>query len=363
MSFNLLITVIIVISFVLMYMYSSSLIEKQVETFENLPVENKIELTSAIRKDNDLESQLENISSQITKREEHYKAIERQYMKDGNDLIKETEALQNLTNNPPADQINEAVENQPKPIEQLPSAPKTATVDMSDYIHKSDIPDMSKYIKKSVLKKYVKRSNVPDMNKYILRSQVPTPPDMNKYILRSQVPKCPKQPDMKQYIRKTEIPAPRRCPDLDKFVLKTSVPPCHKPVCPKPVCPKPNCVKCEGAPVISEEEIIENIMEEKAEKLADKAANVKKDKKEGKNKSKKELSESQVVQTINLPKKFFKQASDIKQKQIENDKNLEKNEKKEQIQKMIDQYKPKVEEKKCTFFRRIIKNADVYGAY
>ena len=30
---------------------------------------------------------------------------------------------------------------------------------------------------------------------------------------------------------------------------------------------------------------------------------------------------------------------------------------------MIDQYKPKVEEKKCTFFRRIIKNADVYGAY
>ena len=113
------------------------------------------------------------------------------------------------------------------------------------------------------------------MNKYILKvkSQLL---NMNKYILRSQVPKCPKQPDMKQYIRKTEIPAPRRCPDMDKFVLKTSVPPCHKPVCPKPVCPKPNCVKCEGAPVISEEEIIENIMEEKAEKLADKAANIKK---------------------------------------------------------------------------------------
>ena len=358
MSLNLLITVIIVISLVLMYIYSSSLIKKQIETFENLPEENKIELSSAIRKETDLQSQIENISDQINRREEHYKAIERQYMKDGDAIIKKTEELQNLTNNPPADQINE-----PKAIEELPSPSKTATVDMTDYIHKSDIPDMSKYIKKSVLKKYVKRSNVPDMNKYILRSQVPTPPDMNKYILRSQVPKCPKQPDMKQYIRKTEIPAPRRCPDLDKFVLKTSVPPCHKPVCPKPVCPKPNCVKCEGAPVISEEEIIENIMEEKAEKLADKAANVKKDKKEGKNKSKKELSESQVVQTINLPKKFFKQASDIKQKQIENDKNLEKNEKKEQIQKMIDQYKPKVEEKKCTFFRRIIKNADVYGAY
>ena len=43
MSFNLLITVIIiVISFVLMYIYSSSLIEKQVETFENLPLQIKL---------------------------------------------------------------------------------------------------------------------------------------------------------------------------------------------------------------------------------------------------------------------------------------------------------------------------------
>ena len=58
----------------------------------------------------------------------------------------------------------------------------------------------------------------------------------------------------------------------------------------KPVCPKPNCVKCEGAPVISEEEIIENIMEEKAEKLADRAANVKDKKKEKINQKKSYLN-------------------------------------------------------------------------
>ena len=52
MSLNLLITVIIVISLVLMYIYSNSLIKKQIETFENLPEENKIELSSAIRKRN-----------------------------------------------------------------------------------------------------------------------------------------------------------------------------------------------------------------------------------------------------------------------------------------------------------------------
>jgi len=356
MSLNLLITLIVVISVVLIYMYSNSLINKNVESFENLPQENKVELTSAIRKDNALESQIEDIANQITKREEHYKAIERQYMKDGESLMKKSEELQNITNNPPADQINAKNVSQETVTEKLPQIPKTATVDMTDYVHKSDIPDMSKYVKKSVLKKYVRIDNVPDMNKYILRSQVPTPPNMNKYILRSQVPKCPKPKDMTQYIRKTEIPAPIRCPDMTKFVLKTSVPPCHKPVCPEPVCPKPNCVQCEGSPVLSEDDKIENIMEEKPDK---------KQKIENKAKATKQKDDSvsQVVQTINLPKKFFKQARESKEKKQQKAIDKKGQEKKEQIQKMINQYKPNVEEKKCTFFRRIIKNADVYGAY
>jgi len=330
MSLNLLITVIIVISCVLIYIYSNHMIKVH-EEFENLPEANKVELSSAIRKDQGLESQIDAIANQITKREEHYKSIERQYMKDGDILMKKSVSPENISNEDTPDMIQgKLVGNiQDNKVEAVKP-------DLTDYVHKSDIPDMSKYVPRTILKKYVKKKNVPDLNKYILRSQVPPLPNLNKYILRNQVPKCPKQADLSHYIRKTEIPQPVRCPDLTKFVLKTSVPPCHKPVCPKPVCPKPNCMKCDAAPVLSEEPVI---------------------KKSPKKPVKTNIDTSQVVQTINLPKKFFQERAKSKKKEDKITKDSDK------IQKMIDQYKPKVEEKKCTFFRRIVKNADVYGAY
>lgn len=332
MSLNLLITVIIVISCVLIYIYSNHMIKVR-EEFENLPEANKEELSSAIRKDQGLESQIDEIAEQITKREEHYKSIERQYMKDGDILMKKSVSLENISSEDTPDMI------QGKLIGNIQDNKVEAVKpDLTDYVHKSDIPDMSKYVPRTILKKYVKKKNVPDLNKYILRSQVPPLPNLNKYILRNQVPKCPKQPDLSHYIKKTEIPQPVRCPDLTKFVLKTSVPPCHKPVCPKPVCPKPNCMKCDAAPVLSEEPVI---------------------KKSPKKPVKTDIDTSQVVQTINLPKKFFQERAKAKSKKKED--NIAKDSNK--IQKMIDQYKPKVEEKKCTFFRRIVKNADVYGAY
>ena len=335
MSLNLLITIIIVISSILIYVYSNHMINKR-ENFENLPQANKEELSSAIRKDKGLESQIDAIANQITKREEHYKSIERQYMKDGDMLMKKSVSIENIDNEDTPDMI------QGKLVESIQDNKVEAVKpDLTDYIHKSDIPDMSKYVPKSVLKKYVKKKNVPNLSKYILRTQVPSMPNLNKYILRSQVPECPTQPDMSHFIKKTEIPQPVRCPDLTKFVLKTSVPPCNKPVCPTPVCPKPNCMKCDAAPVLSEEPVVKKIIKKPVKKAID---------------------SSQIVQTINLPKKFFQETN--KAKKEETDKKVNKiSEDSDKIQKMIDQYKPKVEEKKCTFFRRIVKNADVYGAY
>jgi len=335
MSLNLLITVIIVISCILIYIYSNHMVNER-EEFENLPQANKEELSAAIRKDQGLESQIDAIANQITKREEHYKSIERQYMKDGDVLMKKSVSLENIGSEDTPDMI------QGKLVESIQDNKVEAVKpDLTDYVHKSDIPDMSKYVPKSVLKKYVKKKNVPDLGKYILRTQVPSMPNLNKYILRSQVPECPKQPDMSQFIKKTEIPQPVRCPDLTKFVLKTSVPPCNKPVCPKPVCPKPNCMKCDAAPVLEEEPVIKKTIKKPVKKAID---------------------SSQIVQTIKLPKKFFQETN--KAKKAETKKKVAKvSEDSDKIQKMIDQYKPKVEEKKCTFFRRIVKNADVYGAY
>ena len=343
MSLNLLITVIIVISCVLIYIYSDHLINRQ-ENFENLPLINNQQLSEAIRKDEGLESQIESIANQITKREEHYKSIERQYMKHGDLLMKKSESLENINNQDTTDMIQEKLASNIQDTKVEPI--NTSTQDLSDYVHKNDVPDMDKYVPKSLLKKYVKKSNVPDINKYILRTAVPSQPHMNKYILRSQVPECPRLPNLSQYIKKTELPQPTNCPDLTKFVLKTSVPPCHKPVCPKPVCPTPNCIKCNSAPVLSEEPVI------------NKPNNKPNNKPINTNNS----SASQIVQTINLPKKFFKETNKARKAEVQ-DKVDKINKDKDKIQKMIDQYKPKVEEKKCTFFRRIVKNADVYGAY
>ena len=75
--------------------------------------------------------------------------------------------------------MKEQVGDNANNTESLPDA-KTALVDMADYIHKSNIPDMSSLIPKSVLKGYVRKDKLPDMKRYILRSQVPVPPNMRR---------------------------------------------------------------------------------------------------------------------------------------------------------------------------------------
>lgn len=358
MSSNLIIGLLIVVSITLMYCYSVNNSVK--EHYENLPSENKIDLTNAIRKDNStLANEIDSIANEIQKREEHYKALERNHMKNKEMILKESNDLnkENLSDDMKAVSNKVAIESA-NTTESLPEA-KTALVDMADYIHKSNIPDMSNLIPKSVLKDYIKKDKMPNLNKYILRSQVPVPPDMNKYILRSQVPKCPKIPDMAQFVRKTEIPQPVRCPDMTKFVLKTSVPPCHKPVCPKPVCPKPNCLPCNSKTVSSEK------ADEK--KAIEKQNNMKNNNAKSKNKKPKLVNDnSQIVQTVTLPKKFFPQAAKRKQESVKKSNEKKSPQVKQKLQMIKEEcakYKPKVQEKKCTLFKRIVKNVDVYGAY
>ena len=366
MSSNLIIGLLIVISITLMYCYSSknNLIK---EDFENLPMKNKIDLTNKIRNDNTtLSQEIDSIASEIQKREEHYKSLERKHLKNSELILKESNDLNkdNTSDDMKAVAqvtIKEQIVDNANNTESLPDA-KTALVDMADYIHKSNIPDMSSLIPKSVLKGYVRKDKLPDMKRYILRSQVPVPPNMNKYILRSQVPECPKMPDMTHYVRKTEIPQPVSCPDMTKFVLKTSVPPCHKPVCPKPVCPKPNCLPCNSKKVSAEK-----TDEKKQLEKTKKATKTKKAAKVTSEKPQVVKDNSQIVQTITLPKKFFPQAAKRKQQSAKKKQEVKTNPKIKQKLDLIKQecakYKPNVQEKKCTLFKRIVKNVDVYGAY
>jgi len=121
----------------------------------------------------------------------------------------------------------------PKPIIKKIIAPeKCNKVDLSNYRHISQIPD------------------IPDMSKYIEKTLIPTCPNMKDYIKRSEIPICPRLPNMNKYVLKSEVPK-YEFPDLNKYVLKSSVPhpfpKCEKiPKCPK--CPKCPNIKCPDVP-------------------------------------------------------------------------------------------------------------------
>ena len=202
---------------------------KSIEGFENLPDFTRESLGQKIRGKDDLESTIEIINKQIEERENL------------NTLAPDANNTENNENTE-----NKEVKKEKQVIDNEIYSDKNTnlvSVDLKDYIHKTQVPDMTNYVHKNRvpdMTQYIKRSQMPDMGRYILKTQIPSYPDMTKYILKNQVPKCPKMPDMNKYILKTEIPPPKLCPDMSKFVLKSSVPPIQKPVC-----PKPNCVKCD----------------------------------------------------------------------------------------------------------------------
>lgn len=91
----------------------------------------------------------------------------------------------------------------------------------------------------------------PDINKYILKSKIPPLPNMDEYILKTEIPIVEKDmteyihkseiPDMSKYILKDELP------DMSKYILKDDIDKYQKPPeCPKaPECPTfPECPTC-----------------------------------------------------------------------------------------------------------------------
>lgn len=88
------------------------------------------------------------------------------------------------------------IKNNPKLTpEKIPSEVKTKSeVDMSKYILRTELPDMSKY----VLKSSIKPPQTMDMSKYVLKSAIPscpTIPDPNKFILKTAIPSCMPLPE------------------------------------------------------------------------------------------------------------------------------------------------------------------------
>ena len=53
----------------------------------------------------------------------------------------------------------------------------------------------------------------------------------------------------------------------------------------------------------------------------------------------------------------------LKKKQVKMSENTKENDKSNKIKKEINNYKPKIGTNKCNLFYKIIKNADIYGAY
>ena len=78
----------------------------------------------------------------------------------------------------------------------------------------------------------IPESNIPEsniasmpspINKYILKTEIPAYPDMTKYVKKSELKKC--EIDKSKYILKSKVPVPSRVPDPNKYILKTQLTP------------------------------------------------------------------------------------------------------------------------------------------
>ena len=90
------------------------------------------------------------------------------------------------------------------------------------YYVPGDDPDCQKAFKKCSIKDH------PDIDKYILKSKIPPMPEMNNYILKTEIPIIEQDiteyvhktelPDMSQFVPKDQLP------DMSKYVLKDDIP-------------------------------------------------------------------------------------------------------------------------------------------
>jgi hypothetical protein len=129
---------------------------------------------------------------------------------------------------------------------------------------------------------YVKKTNIELAARSVARSYCPVPPDYDatQYIKKTEIPEvatCPKMPDLKNYVLKSTVPAPTVCPSCVCPKVKVSAGLCKK--CPKPedICPKPkacgveqckNVIKCpEPAPCPTQEALVCPPVQIKRERL------------------------------------------------------------------------------------------------
>ena len=89
----------------------------------------------------------------------------------------------------------------------------------------------------------------PDINKYILKTKIPPPPDMNQYILKTEIPIVKQDltdyvhkdelPDMSKFIPKDQIP------DMSEYIHKNDLDKYQKECPAPPKCPTfPECPTC-----------------------------------------------------------------------------------------------------------------------
>ena len=90
--------------------------------------------------------------------------------------------------------------------------------DITDYIHKTELPDMSQYIRKDQLpdmSQYIPKDQLPDMSKYVLKDKISEIPDyIHKDDLHKHQKKCPTFPEC------PTCPIPEGI-DIDKYMLKS----------------------------------------------------------------------------------------------------------------------------------------------
>jgi hypothetical protein len=91
----------------------------------------------------------------------------------------------------------------------------------------------------------------PDINKYILKTKIPPPPDMNEYILKTEIPIVEQDltdyihkdelPDMSKFIPKDQLP------DMSEYIRKSDLDKYQKKCPPSPKCP--TCPECPTCPI------------------------------------------------------------------------------------------------------------------
>ena len=196
MNKTLFIGILILTGFILIYLCSFKKIKQNKESYVNFEE----------RSTKALENSLNKLNNSSTNTMEKYLLDQ----KKENNLGKNSNSNSNSNSNDKNDQVGSEIKN----VEKF----NPNRFNLENYVHKSKIPDMNKYILRSEMPER------PNMDRYILKTKLPSYPDMNKYILKTEIPNPPSTPQMDKYILKTQVPK-CKIPRLDKFVLKSSVPP------------------------------------------------------------------------------------------------------------------------------------------